>query len=75
MSRTGDQWIEATGGLSPGESPDLLPAKAKMIAELEGRLISGTLSEEEFENTLTRIRNLRGVPPVEFDYDSPDDDD
>jgi len=75
MSRTGDQWIDKTGGLSPAETPDLLPAKAEMIAELEERLFSGTLSPAEKESTLTQIRNLKGSPPVEFDYDAPDDDD
>jgi hypothetical protein len=65
MTRTGDQWIE--------ETPDMLWAKAEKIAKLEERLCSGKLSPVEFETVLIQIRNLRGLPPVEFDYDPPDD--
>ena len=61
MSRTGDQWINKTGGLGAGESPDLLPGKAGMIAELEQRLTSGELPPDEVETVLTQIRNLKGV--------------
>lgn len=74
MSRTGEQWIKATGGLGLGETPDSLQAQAEMIADLEQRLLSGELSPDEREAVLTQIRNLKGSPPMEFDYDAPDDD-
>ena len=51
----------------------MLWAKAEKIAKLEERLCSGKLSPVEFETVLIQIRNLRGLPPVEFDYDPPDD--
>lgn len=62
MSRTGEQWIKATGGLGLGETPDSLQAKAEMIADLEQRLLSGELSPDEREAVLTQIRNLKGSP-------------
>jgi hypothetical protein len=75
MSKSGDQWVERMGGLGPGETPEMQPLKAEMIGELEQKLVSGKLSADEVEATLTRIRNLKGLLPVEFDYDPPDDDD
>jgi len=74
MSRTGDEWIKRTGGLSPGETPEMLPLKAKMIAELEEKLVSGKLSPDEVEATLIKIRNLKGLPPMESDYEPSEDD-
>ena len=73
MSRTGDQWIEKTGGLSFGETPDMLPAKVEMIEELERRIVSPETSVDEREELMDRLRALKGLPPVEFD--PPDDDD
>jgi hypothetical protein len=58
MSRSGDEWIERTGGLGIGETPDLLPGKAKMIEELELRLVSGELG---VSGAVKRKTGLRGA--------------
>jgi len=75
MSRTGDQWIEETGGPGIGETPDMLPGKAALIEKLTQMILSPETSVDEREELMDQIRDLKGLPPVEFDYEPPDDDD
>jgi hypothetical protein len=76
MSRTGEQWIEMTGGFRIDEPLSFNPGMhSKMIAWLELRLASGKLRDDERERVLAQIRKLKGILPPEFDYDIPDDDD
>lgn len=69
MGRAKDQFIEATGGFRINEPMTLSPMHAETIKRLEEKLVSGTLSPDEVERTHIQIRNLKGLPPVEFDYD------
>lgn len=73
MGRAKDQFIEATGGFQITEPVTLTPVHTETIQRLEEKLKSGTLSHEEIERTLIQIRNLKGLPPVEFDYEDNND--
>lgn len=68
MSRTKEQFIEATGGSDITDPMTLSPEHGETIQRLEERLVSGKLSPDEVEKTLIQIRNLKGLPPDEWDY-------
>lgn len=72
MGRSKDEFIERTGGFRIDEPMSLDPSHGARIEELENRLKSGKLSLEEVEKTVTMIRNLKGLPPDEFDYEPND---
>ena len=70
MGRTKEQFIEATGGFDITNPPTLSPEHGETIRRLEERLVSGKLSPEGVERTLIQIRNLKGLPPDEWDYEN-----
>jgi len=75
MGRSGDDFIERTGGFRIDEPMSLDPAHGERIRELEERLVSGTLSLDEVKRAHRTICNLKGLPPDEWDYEAPEDDD
>jgi hypothetical protein len=69
MSRTKDQWIEATGGFRLGESPKEFSARAARISRLEKQLKAKPSME-----LVEAIRREKGLTlPDEFDYTPPED--
>ena len=75
MGRSGDEFIERTGGYRIGEPMSLDPSHGERIQELEERLASGTLTLDEVEKVHRMICNLKGLPPDEWDYQPADDED
>ena len=72
MGRTGDDFIEKTGGFRVSEPMSFDPSHGARIQELEDRLKSGKLSLEEVEKVHRMICNLKGLPPDEWDYEAED---
>lgn len=73
MSKTKERFIEATGGFDITNPMTLSPEHSETIQRLEEKLVSGKLSPDEIEETLIQIRNLKGIPPYEWDYDDNND--
>lgn len=73
MSRTGDQFIEATGGFNITDPSTFSPAHGLRIRKLEEELKSGKLSPNEFDRVREQICRLKGLPPDEWDYEPADD--
>jgi hypothetical protein len=72
MGITREEWIERTGGFRLGESNEEFVGRCRAIEALEKQLLSG-LPLDEVDNVLARLRELKGLPPVEWDYDDPND--
>lgn len=71
MSRTGNQWIERTGGFRPGESQTEFLGRTAQIKKLEKLLVSGTLDMAGLEKVQRQLCALKGI---NFDsYDGDDD--
>lgn len=70
MSRTGDDFIEETGGYLSGESDQMF--RHRLIRELEKKLVSGPLSLDEVEKIHQTICKLKGLPRDEWDYEPKD---
>ena len=63
MSRSGEQWIEETGGFRFGESPEQFQHRVRAIEVLTKKLKSGNGTEKD----LQLLCGLKGLPPDEFD--------
>jgi hypothetical protein len=72
MGKAKDDLIEATGGFRVGESIEAFKQRSKLIEELERKLKTG-LPPKQRESALDRLRELKGLPSVEWDYDDPND--
>lgn len=72
MGRSGEDFIEETGGFRADEPISFDPSHAMRIGELENRLKSGKPTLEEAEKVQKMICNLKGLPPDEWDYEPND---
>jgi hypothetical protein len=68
MSRSKEQFIQATGGLFPFESESERQLRFSTIEALEKKLLSG-IPLDEVDELVDRIRSLKGLHPVEWDVE------
>jgi hypothetical protein len=68
MSRSKEQFIEATGGFRFGESEEDALKRFQAIHLLEKKLSSG-LTLGQRDEVVEEMRRLKGLPPVEWDYE------
>jgi transcriptional regulator with XRE-family HTH domain len=70
-TRPKDQWLERTGGLRFGESPEQFRQRVAEIKRLETAVISGQVHLDNMERVQRRLCALKGIY---FDeYEPPDD--
>jgi hypothetical protein len=71
MGRSGEKFIEETGGFRIDEPMSFEPSHGERI---RGETGFGTLSVDEVERIHQMICNLKGLPTDEWNYQAPEDD-
>ena len=67
MSKTGDQFIEETGGYRITDAATLSPAHGLRIKAIEERIRFGNLPPDELDEQIQLLRRLKGIVSDEWE--------